>query len=60
SPIRELDELHRQHDSMRRSIHTQNQALEEAQEKLASLVENGMLMSSERDKHRLLQHILMQ
>jgi HD-GYP domain-containing protein (c-di-GMP phosphodiesterase class II) len=60
SPIREIDDLHRQHDAMRRSLRAQNLALEEAQEKLASLVENGMLLSSERDKHRLLQHILMQ
>ena len=60
SPIRELDDLHRQHDIMRRSIRAQNQALETAQEQLAGLVENGMLLSSERDKHRLLQHILMQ
>jgi HD-GYP domain-containing protein (c-di-GMP phosphodiesterase class II) len=60
SLIRELDDLHRQHDAMRNSLHAQNQALEEAQEKLASLVENGMLLSSERDKHRLLQHILLQ
>lgn len=60
SLIRELDDLHRQHDAMRGSLRAQNQALEEAQEKLASLVENGLLLSSERDKHRLLQHILLQ
>ncbi|AHL73928.1 diguanylate cyclase [Stutzerimonas stutzeri] len=60
SLIREFDDLHRQHNAMRRSLQAQNLALEEAQEKLASLVENGMLLSSERDKHRLLQHILMQ
>ncbi len=60
SLIRELDDLHRQHDAMRRSLQTQNRALSEAQEKLASLVENGMLLSSQRDKHRLLEHILLQ
>ncbi|MCP9339927.1 hypothetical protein [Stutzerimonas xanthomarina] len=60
SLIRELDDLHRQHDAMRQSLQAQNLALEQAQEKLASLVENGMLLSSERDKHRLLEHILMQ
>jgi HD-GYP domain-containing protein (c-di-GMP phosphodiesterase class II) len=60
SLVRELDDLHRQHDAMRHSLHAQNRALEDAQNKLASLVENGMLLSSERDKHRLLQHILMQ
>lgn len=60
SLIREFDVLHRQHNAVRRSLQAQNVALEEAQEKLASLVENGMLLSSERDKHRLLQHILMQ
>jgi len=60
SLIRELDDLHRQHDAMRRSLQAQNHALQRAQEKLASLVENGMLLSSERDKDRLLRHILMQ
>lgn len=60
SLIRELDDLHRQHDAMRCSLRAQHRALEDAQNKLASLVENGMLLSSERDKHRLLQHILMQ
>lgn len=60
SPIRELDALHRQHDAMRRSLETQHRALEHAQEKLAGLVENGMLLSSERDRHRLLEHILLQ
>ncbi|MGM3389434.1 GAF domain-containing protein [Stutzerimonas stutzeri] len=60
SPIRELDDLHHQHDAMRRSLQAQNHALEQAQEKLAGLVENGLLLSSERDRHRLLQHILLQ
>lgn len=60
SPIRELDELHRQYDAMRGSLQAQHLALEQAQVKLASLVENGMLLSTERDRHRLLQHILMQ
>ena len=60
SPIREIDQLHRQHDAMRRSLRAQNLVVLEAQKKLASLVENGMLLSSERDRHRLLQHILMQ
>lgn len=56
----ELDELHQQHREMKRSLQYQTQALQDAQGKLASLVENGLLLSSERDKHRLLRHILLE
>lgn len=58
--FRELEDLHHQHREMKRSLKTQTQTLGEAQRKLASLVENGLLLSSERDKHRLLRHILME
>jgi HD-GYP domain-containing protein (c-di-GMP phosphodiesterase class II) len=35
------------------------QTLDEAREQLASLVENGLLLASERDRNKLLRHILM-
>src|SRR5512133_1478291 len=35
------------------------QSLAEAREQLASLVENGLLLASERDRDKLLRHILM-
>ncbi|MHA6491620.1 HD domain-containing phosphohydrolase [Pseudomonas borbori] len=57
--IRELEDLQQHQNEMKHSLQTQTTALRDAQSKLASLVENGLLLSSERDKHRLLRHILM-
>jgi HD-GYP domain-containing protein (c-di-GMP phosphodiesterase class II) len=41
------------------SGHPLQQTLAEAREQLASLVENGLLLASERDRDKLLRHILM-
>lgn len=56
----EVDSLNRSHSSMKSALQVQTQTLQETQLKLASLVENGLLLSSERDHQALLRHILMQ
>ncbi|GLK91281.1 hypothetical protein GCM10017655_43450 [Pseudomonas turukhanskensis] len=60
SMFHEVDSLNRNHGSMKEALQHQTQTLQETQLKLASLVENGLLLSSERDRDALLKHILMQ
>ncbi len=60
SMFHEVDSLNRNHSSMKAALQLQTQTLQETQAKLASLVENGLLLSSERDRDALLRHILMQ
>ncbi|MBD9397431.1 HD domain-containing phosphohydrolase [Pseudomonas sp. PDM11] len=56
----EIETLNRNHIEMKDALQSQTQALQASQLKLASLVENGLLLSSERDRDALLRHILMQ
>lgn len=60
SMFHEVDSLNRNHSSMKAALQEQTHTLQETQAKLASLVENGLLLSSERDHQALLKHILMQ
>jgi HD-GYP domain-containing protein (c-di-GMP phosphodiesterase class II) len=55
----EVDSLSRNHAEMKTALQRQTRALQESQHKLASLVENGLLLSSERDRTALLRHILL-
>lgn len=54
----EIDTLGEAHRTMKASIQERTQALKRALDKLESLVENGLLLSSERDQEKLLDHIL--
>jgi HD-GYP domain-containing protein (c-di-GMP phosphodiesterase class II) len=56
----EVESLNRNHIEMKAALQSQTQALQDSQMKLSSLVENGLLLSSERDRDALLRHILMQ
>lgn len=56
----EVDCLNRNHTSMKTALQRQTQALQESQSKLASLVENGLRLSSERDSEALFRYILME
>lgn len=56
----EIETLNRNHVEMKAALRSQTEALQASQLKLASLVENGLLLSSERDRDALLRHILMQ
>ncbi|WP_244160631.1 HD domain-containing phosphohydrolase [Phytopseudomonas punonensis] len=56
----EIEILNRNHIEMKAALQSQTQALQASQLKLASLVENGLLLSSERDRDALLRHILLQ
>lgn len=56
----EVDALNRNHAQMKTALQSQTQTLQETQLKLSSLVENGLLLSSERDRETLLRHILME
>lgn len=60
SMLVEVDALNRNHSSMKSALQVQTQALRESQLKLESLVRNGLLLSSERDREALLRHILME
>ncbi len=54
----ELDTLGQAHQTMKSSLRERTQALKEALEKLESLVDNGLLLSSERNRDTLLRHVL--
>ena len=58
SSLYEINTLSEAQIVMHNSIRERTQDLKLAQEKLTQLVENGLLLSSERDRHRLLRHIL--
>lgn len=60
SMFAEIETLNRNHIEMKAALQSQTQALQVSQMKLSSLVENGLLLSSERDRDALLRHILMQ
>lgn len=60
SVFHEVDCLSRNHNSMKDALQRQTHALQESQSKLSSLVENGLLLSSERDREALFRHILME
>ncbi|CAL93248.1 HD domain-containing phosphohydrolase [Azoarcus olearius] len=54
----EIDTLSEAHRTMKASIQARTRALNEALDKLESLVDNGLRLSAERDHERLLAHIL--
>ena len=56
----EVDSLSRNHAEMKAALQRQTRTLQETQHKLSSLVENGLLLSSERDRTALLRHILLE
>ncbi len=56
----EVDVLNRLQSEMKESLRQQTFTLRETQVKLSSLVQNGLLLSSENDRTRLLTHILME
>ena len=58
SSLYEINTLSDAQSVMHRSIKERTDDLKLAQEKLARLVENGTLLSLERDRHKLLRHIL--
>ena len=58
SIIYEVDALDRAHTVMKSTLAQRTRALTLAEHKLASLVENGILLSQERDRDKLLKHIL--
>ncbi len=58
STFYELDTLSQAHQTMKTSLRERTQALKETLEKLEGLVDNGLLLSSERNRDTLLQHVL--
>jgi HD-GYP domain-containing protein (c-di-GMP phosphodiesterase class II) len=56
--IHEVDALGKAHRVMKHEIRERTKALTVAEQKLASLVENGILLSRERNSRALLSHIL--
>lgn len=60
SMFAEIETLNRNHIEMKAALQSQTRALQISQMKLSSLVENGLLLSSERNRDALLRHILMQ
>ena len=60
SMFAEVETLNRNHVEMKAALQSQTHALQASQMQLSSLVENGLLLSSERDRDALLRHILMQ
>jgi len=54
----EIDTLGEAHQTMKVSLLQRTRALNEALAKLQGLVENGLLLSSERDRETLLRHVL--
>jgi HD-GYP domain-containing protein (c-di-GMP phosphodiesterase class II) len=58
SILYEVDALGQAHRVMKDTLKQRTRALSEAEQKLASLVENGILLSRERDRQKLLRHIL--
>ncbi len=58
SILYEVDALGRAHAVMKDTLAARTKALSYTEQKLASLVENGLLLSKERDRDKLLRHIL--
>jgi HD-GYP domain-containing protein (c-di-GMP phosphodiesterase class II)/HAMP domain-containing protein len=58
SILYEVDALSQAHRVMKSTLQQRTKALTVAEEKLASLVENGILMSREQNRQTLLRHIL--
>jgi HD-GYP domain-containing protein (c-di-GMP phosphodiesterase class II) len=58
SILYEVDTLGEAHVVMKEALRSRTRALTEAEDKLARLVENGILLGRERDRHKLLRHIL--
>jgi len=58
SILYEVDALGHAHVLMKDTLASRTKALTFAEHKLASLVENGLLLSQERDRDKLLRHIL--
>lgn len=58
SVIYEVDTLGQAHGVMKDTLKQRTKALTAAEHKLASLVESGLLLSRERDRHKLLRSIL--
>ncbi len=56
--LKEVDALGQAHAIMKSTIRERTRALMEAEQKLASLVEDGILLTKERDRRQLLKHIL--
>jgi HD-GYP domain-containing protein (c-di-GMP phosphodiesterase class II) len=54
----EVDALDKAHRVMKSTLEERTKALTVTEQKLASLVENGILLSRERDRQKLLRHIL--
>ena len=59
SILYEVDALSQAHMVMKNTLRQRTRALTVAEEKLASLVENGILMSREHNRQTLLRHILL-
>ncbi len=58
SVVYEVDTLGHAQTFMKDTVRTRTKALTIAEEKLASLVQNGILLSREQDRQKLLRHIL--
>lgn len=56
--LQEVDVLGQAHAIMKDTIRKRTRALMDAEHKLASLVEDGILLTKERDRQQLLRHIL--
>lgn len=59
SVFHEMAVLGEAHQVMRSSLKERTEALKVSQERLSNLVDNGLQLSSERDRQALLRHILM-